>query len=359
MFNRKRLTLARERRGYTGVLLSEKSGITAITISRIESGQTKRPDERTIAKLAQVLEYPVDFFYKNQVVEELDTETVSFRSLKKMNAKQRSAALWAGTIGLELYDWVEQFYELPNPNVPDLGGLDDPESAARILRQEWGLGDRPIGHVLKLLESRGVRVLSLEESHQNVDAYSFWRGERPFMFLNSFKTPEHSVFDCAHELGHLVLHKHAGPRPARSAELEANRFASAFLMPADDVKAAFSNRAFGATGILKAKFRWKVSALALTVRLHQLDMISDWQYRSLCIELGKLGYRSSEPQGVEREKSTVWQMILGDLWSKRLTKEDIAKQLNLPRDEIERLVFSLTGNAVDAVPASATLVAVK
>lgn len=54
------------------------------------------------------------------------------------------------------------------------------------------------------------------------------------MFLNPKKTAEHGRFDAAHELGHLAMHTHTVPRN-REAELEADRFASAFLMPRGDV----------------------------------------------------------------------------------------------------------------------------
>ncbi|WP_275789901.1 helix-turn-helix domain-containing protein [Pararhizobium gei] len=343
MFSGKRLTLARDRRGLTGIQLSELSGITAVTISRLESGQTKQPDDETIARLAGALRYPGDFFFK-AAPEELDDNTVSFRSLKKMSAKQKNAALGAGSLGLELYDLVENDYHLPEPNVPEFSGGHEPYVAARLVRQHWGLGDRPIGNVLRLLESRGVRVLSLEESNKNVDAFSFWRKGKPFVFLNTFKTAEHSIFDCGHELGHLCLHKHAGPRSIKSAEMEANMFASSFLMPEHDVKAAIPHRLISVKTIIASKIRWKVSAMALTVRLHQLEMLSDWQYRSMCIDLGKLGYRSSEKIGVVREKSVLWQKILADLWSKKLTKEDLGKKLGFPYDEVERLIFQLAGD---------------
>lgn len=344
MFNRKRLTLARERRGLTGIQLAGKSGITAITISRLESGQTKQPDDDTIQRLAAALHYPVAFFHKGEP-EELDPEIVSFRSLKKMSAKQKNAALWAGSLGLEIYDWADEEFHLPSPDIPDLSRQNDPESAARIVRQHWALGDRPIGNVLRLLESKGIRVLSLEESNRNVDAFSFWRNDKPFIFLNTFKTAEHTIFDCGHELGHLALHKHGGPRPTKSAEIEANRFASSFLMPEHDVLAAIPRRLISARRVIEAKARWKVSAMALTVRLYQIGLLSDWQYRSLCIELGKLGYRTSERVGIAREKSVIWQKILAELWGRRSTKEDIAKKLAWPHDELERLVFQLAGDA--------------
>ncbi|WP_376773772.1 ImmA/IrrE family metallo-endopeptidase [Rhizobium mongolense] len=65
-----------------------------------------------------------------------------------------------------------------------------------------------------------VRVFSLVENTRTVDAFSVWRGIRPFVFLNTIKTSEHGRFDAAHELGHLVLPRHGGPS-GRRAEDEA------------------------------------------------------------------------------------------------------------------------------------------
>jgi Zn-dependent peptidase ImmA (M78 family) len=111
----------------------------------------------------------------------------------------------------------------------------DPAGAARTLRQYWTIGEKPIGSMIKLLETKGIRVFSLSENTRNVDAFSCWRNGEPYVFLNKFKSTEHSRFDAAHELAHLVLHKHGGPSQGRSAESEAHAFASSFLMPRDDV----------------------------------------------------------------------------------------------------------------------------
>jgi len=340
MFYGERLKIARQRRKLSGKRLAELAGVTSVTISKIENGH--QPDDLVTEKLSRALAYPKEFFFVG-APEVLETDTVSFRSLKKMSAAERDASLAAGTLGISLYDWVDGKFNLPEPDLIDLSKeRNRPESAARILRQHWRLGDRPIGNVLKLLESKGVRLLSLSENTHNVDAYSFWRADRPYIFLNQRKTAERSIFDSAHELGHLVLHHHAGARSERGAEMQADKFASAFLMPEADIKNEISH-VFAASQIIKAKLRWKVSAMALAYRLHSLSLISDWNYRSICIELGKLGYRSDEPIGVQRETSTVLAKVLSALWSKRLTKTDIARDLAVPLDEIESLIFDLAG----------------
>ncbi|AHD02286.1 helix-turn-helix domain-containing protein [Leisingera methylohalidivorans] len=343
MFSAERLRMARFRRKLSGKGLAEAAGLTPVTVSKAENGH--QPDEATVQKLADALEYPIDFFFM-EPPETLETKAVSFRSLKKMSAAERNASLAAGSIGIAFYDWIEKHFNLPLPDLIDLSKeRDRPEVAARLLRQHWGLGDRPIGSLLKLYESKGIRVLSLSENTPNVDAYSFWHAERPYMFLNQRKTAERSNFDSAHELGHLVLHFHAARQSAQidDAEKQADQFASAFLMPEDDVKSRFGH-VYSASQIIQAKHRWKVSAMALATRLHGLGMLSDWNYRSIIIELGQRGYRKGEPVGVERETSTVLGKVLAALWKNGVTRSEIAQKLNLPWEEVETLIFDLAGH---------------
>ncbi|MCE4223417.1 ImmA/IrrE family metallo-endopeptidase [Methylobacterium sp. C25] len=340
MFNAKRLSLARKRRRMTGKALAEKAELAVDTISRLEKGNNE-PDELTIAKLAKATRFPVEFFTE-QDPEEIDTASVSFRSFSKMSARERDAAISAGSLGLQLNDWVEARFGLPKANLIDLSYETSPSVAAMLLRQHWSLGERPIGNMLGLLETQGVRVFSLSENTASVNAFSFWRDNKPFVFLNNFKTAESSIFDTAHELGHLVMHKHGDPKESRAAEREADAFASAFLMPENDVKARMP-RPVSLEIVLKAKMRWRVSAMAMAYRLHNLGIVTEWQYKNLCIELTKRRYRSEEPVGIERETSIVWKKILLQLWQERTTKTDIAKALRLPLDELEGLIWNLAG----------------
>lgn len=338
MFNADRLKTARERRMLTAKGLAERVGVSAVTLSKYENGHP--PDEATAKRLAFALSYPIAFFYR-EAPERIDTDAVSFRSLSRMKAKERRAAEAAGSLGIELYEWIDSRFNLPAADLIDLSKeRSRPHVAARLLRQHWGIGDRPIGNVLKLIESKGIRVLSLSEATKHVDAFSFWRGEHPYVFLNQEKTAERSIFDTAHELGHLVLHHHAGSKADKEAETQADRFASAFLMPENDMMDYA--HLFTVGQIISAKKRWKVSAMALAYRLNSLGYISEWNYRSLLIELGKRGYRSGEPDGIEREVSTVLAKVLAALWSKGMTKDDIAKDLGIPLGEIEALIFRLS-----------------
>ncbi|MEH2472082.1 Zn-dependent peptidase ImmA (M78 family)/plasmid maintenance system antidote protein VapI [Nitrobacteraceae bacterium AZCC 2161] len=338
MFNIARLELARNRRRYTAKHLAELAGVAPVTLSRVVNRQ-QDPDEQTIEKLIAALKFPKAFFFKDDV-DPIDASAASFRSLTSMTARERDAALSAGSLAYEMADWVRGRYNLPPADLPDLGQGRDPAGAARTLRQHWSMGEKPVGNMIKLLETKGVRVFSLSENTKNVDAFSCWRNGEPYIFLNTFKTAERSRFDAAHELAHLVMHKHGGPQ-GRAAEVEAHQFASSFLMPKADVLSTIPF-VTNLDQIVKAKKRWGVSVAALAHRLHKMKLLSDWQYRSFCIQINR-NFGIGEPDGLPQERSSVWQMVLTDLWKSGITRRDIATELNIPNDEVENLLFGLTG----------------
>jgi hypothetical protein len=44
-----------------------------------------------------------------------------------------------------------------------------------------------------------------------------------------------------------------------------------------------------------------------------------------------------KPGGIERETSVIWHEVLSQLWSEKITKNDIAAELNLQLDESWRV----------------------
>jgi Zn-dependent peptidase ImmA (M78 family)/transcriptional regulator with XRE-family HTH domain len=344
MFNCSKLALARKRRQLTKKELAEKSGITAVTLTRLETGQTTDPSIETLKALAEVLRYPVDFFF-GESYEELTTDAASFRSLSTMSAAQRDAALAAGQLAFTLAKWTNLRFKLPDHDLPDLRD-DDPISAAGSVRNYWGIGSKPIPKLLKLFEAKGIRVFTLAERNKNVDAFSCWKNNVPYVFLNTFKSAERTRFDAAHELGHLLMHKHT-PAGHIDGEKEADMFAAAFLIPQDDL-ISHMPRVHSLKQLVEQKARWGVSVAALARTAFNNGLVSDWHYRDLCKQISALGYRTSEPYERQPEKSIVWQQVLELLWKDGVTKSHIAKELHLPMDEIEALIGPLVSiEAVD------------
>lgn len=293
------------------------------------------PSESTITAFVNTLGYPEEFFFGDDI-ETIDPSTVSFRSLKKMTAAQQNAAIGAGQLGLIVNDYFEHHFKLPNLDLPDLRG-ESPEEAAISLREHWKLGNKSISNMIHLLEMKGVRVYSLSENAVEVDAYSFWKMNKAFVFLNNQKTAERSRFDAAHELGHLVLHRHGSPQ-GKDIETEANEFASAFLMPRDNVIA--SKLSYPTVdAISKLRHNWKVSTFALIYRMKQLNILTTWQYNNIVREASARGYRTGEDSVMERERSMIIDKLLNALHSEGVTIPKLSSLLNIPVRELTNLLF--------------------
>jgi Zn-dependent peptidase ImmA (M78 family)/DNA-binding XRE family transcriptional regulator len=336
-FNSSRLTLARKCRGFTKTKLAELVGVELRSISAYENGEFT-PEEDRLQEIAKCLRFPRTFFFGDDL-EELSPDVASFRAMSRMTASQRDMALGAGAIALLINDWAEKRFELPSVNLPDLSREGDAEAAAEALRRLWGLGELSIKNTIHLLESNGVRVFSLSLDTAKVDAFSMWRGNTPFVFLNTTKSAEHSRFDAAHELGHLVMHRHGAPQ-GQEAERQANSFASALLMPRSSVLAN-APRLATVNHLIQLKKYWTVSVAALAYRLQMVGVLTDWHYRMLCKEIARRGYRTQEPEEAHRETSQVFGKVFAALREDRVSYGDIADDLNVSKQEIEQLVFGL------------------
>lgn len=345
IFNPTRLSFARGRRGWTKTFLAKQLGVESRSIRGYESGEYV-PETERLELIANLLRFPVPFFFGDDLPV-IGEHTASFRSMSKMSAALRNSALGSGTVAFLLNDWIEQRFNLPQSDIPDLSDL-SPEDAATTLRRMWGLGEAPIRNMIHLLESRGIRVYSLAIEAREVDAFSVWHNNQPFVFLNTFKSAEHSRFDAAHELGHLVRDRHSmlhGEAHSPEMEREANAFASALLMPKESViahKPTFPTL----LNLIERKRIWGVSLAATAFRMNQLCLLTEWTYRNLCIQIAKNGYRTKEPSPMPAERSQVLAKVFDALRSEGLHTSDIAQELMLLPEDIDNLTFGLKTSMV-------------
>ena len=334
-----RLSLARKLRGLNQTELAKAVDVTPRAISKYEKeGEGLSPTK--ISEVAAVLRFEPSFF-DGPDIESPQEAAVSFRARSKMSAKKRNQAIAASAFGIVLSDWMDKEFVLPMPSVPDYSGY-EPEVAARALRTEWGLGEGPVSDIIAILESHGIRVFSVTEASQEVDAYSFWdeARNRPFVFLTTSKSGERRRMDAAHELGHLVLHRKVqlDGKETREIEKQADEFASAFLMPGRGFRSTIAS-SISLSEVMRVKQAWKVSAFAVVVRAHSLGLLSDWQYHNLCVTMGKRGMRAKEPNGIVPERSQVADKVLD------LAREDygtalaIADATGIPHSLIMGLTF--------------------
>lgn len=338
MFSPSRMKLARLRLGMTRTRLAEQSGVSLRTLTAYEHDESQ-PSEENLLRIADVLSVPRGFL-EREAIEPVAATAASFRKLSKASATKRNAVLATAALTLEFYEAIEKHFKLPQPDLPTLDKL-TPDQAAELARQRWKLGDRPISNMLHLLESKGVRVASLNHDYSEIDAFCFYRDATPYVFLNTTKSAERQRFDLAHELGHLILHSdiEMDPSSSKEREAQANEFASHFLMPAGAVRGQLMSGA-GLDRILAARSHWKVSAMAMTHRLRELHLLSDWQYRSACISLSERGFRRNEPGGITPETSQLLRKVMYGS-DARVSVRRAATELELNPAEVREYVRHL------------------
>jgi len=331
--------------------LEKASGISRRSITAYENGHTA-PTEQSVSELATALGV-AEHFLTGSEISEVRTDNLSFRAMSKLPAVERDAAAAASRIATLINDYLVERFRLPELNLPTLPHL-LPEEAADRLRADWKLGEGPIPNMVHLLESKGIRVFSLAADCRAVDAFCtvHEKRETPFIFLNMSKSGERGRFDAAHELGHLVMHvAHRVPH-GPEAEKEAQEFASAFLMPR---RAISQDRPFSPSlnGVLDMKRRWRVAAVAMTYRLHELGMLNDWQYRTIIRSLAQMGYRRSEPGGIARETSLLLSKVLKLQMAKGQNMRELASSIGISTNELNLHLFGLVPVAVDGMNESA------
>jgi len=334
-FNHGRFQIARERSGILKKELAATCGVAPQTISNWESGFTE-PTEQVVTKIGAVTGFSDRFFSKGEI-EPLSEGGVSFRSRSRIPARSKHAALAAGALARELSLWIEERFELPQVDLPSFDGQ-SPELVSEVIRAEWMLGNKPIPNMIQLLESRGAIVFSLADDVKELDAFSFWSEGRPIVLLNTMKSCERSRIDSAHELFHLMCHKE---ETGKKEEEDATGFAGALLLPKDDLYKNF--RAVRSMDeLMQAKHRWRVSLSALVVRLHELGIIKDWQYRTFFMELSKRGYRTREPKPLTlREDSAILSKVFSSLRKRGIKPRQVAQDLGWDRRHLDGLIFGL------------------
>jgi Zn-dependent peptidase ImmA (M78 family) len=119
-------------------------------------------------------------------------------------------------------------------------------------------------------------------------------------------------------------------------EDEADAFAGAFLLPADEIRPQL--RRFDLRQLANLKLYWKVSMAALAVRADRLKLITPYQSKMFWIEMGKLGYRKREPNEPPKEHPNLLRhMIAFHMKKLGYNIAEMAKLLHLKAAEFQEM----------------------
>jgi Zn-dependent peptidase ImmA (M78 family)/transcriptional regulator with XRE-family HTH domain len=340
VFNGSLLALARQvrRKGQAELVNLLEGQITQGTLSKLEHGRIQ-PNEELVDKIADALNMRSSFFYRSAYVRE---PMVSYhRKRAKLAVKDQDAVHGLAEIfRLNLKSCLESV-EL-DPMLPPLPSIDpdengrDVEGIARMLRQRWQLPKGPVSDLTKLAEDAGIIVVSFDFGSELIDGFCQHScdGLPPLIFINSNQPKDRYRFSLCHEIGHLVCHQ--TPHPEQ--EIEANRFASEFLMPTRDIKNDFESPSL--SKFMDLKLYWGTSMQALMYKAWQIGSLSDRMYKYYVIEMSKRGFRKREPveaNHLVEEPQTLRTIIKAHIQDLDYSIDDLSELFGLLPDDIERL----------------------
>lgn len=301
-FNPKRLREARMVRELSIAELADIVGVSKQAISQFELGESTPKAENMMA-IINALRFPKSFFYGDS---EQYVGNTFFRANATATKKIREIQLNKSYLAGYIYDYLSKYIDFPKLNLPDTKDFSNCnwdavsiEKLAQLTRDHWGLGDKPITNIVNLLERNGIMVFTIHMDSEKIDAFCQHRKGRPFIFLGDDKqSAVRRQLDGAHELGHRLMHEDVNndllsKEEFKKIEEQANRFASAFLLPAE----AFA-KTVTSTSLLhfvELKKYWKVSIAAMIYRCKDLGLITESKFTSLFKQMSMKRMRVKEP----------------------------------------------------------------
>lgn len=275
-----RLQLVREFRGLTQKQMGQLLDVSHSVISDYEKGK-RFPSRAVVERLSRETGFLPDFFFRRIADPFLDAEC-SFRHKRSTINRHKDRVRAQATLLGMVVSMLKESLDFPPLNVPRITASTEEEvdKAAAECRRHWGLDpDAPIMQVGRVLERAGIVIIPGVVETKKIDAFSRW-GKNPLVFMNrgAGTHPSRWNFDLAHECAHLVIHRDL-PTGSAATEREADRFASAFLLPARGFGREFRVRPFSWQHAFELKQRWQVSLAAIVRRARDLSLIDELSYK--------------------------------------------------------------------------------
>lgn len=328
-----RLKQARKAAGLSTRALGEKAGVSAMSISKYETGKAT-PSSQVLINLGKALDVKVEYFFRPY---KLELEEVEYR--KHSHVPKRVL----GQIEGDLLEQIERFFELEGflPNGPIKpfkvpAGLPDRvasyaeiEKISNHVRDKWSLGLNPIPDLTDTLEERGIKIFQTDALHNNrFDGLATRVQGAPVIVVGKEWPGDRQRFTLAHELGHLLM---AG-RLVRSLDEEAsaNRFAGAFLVPDSEVRKELGNRRtwLEPNELCVLKKTYGLSMQGWMHRANDLGILPDSYYQRMAKFFSKQGWRKKEPcADYPREQPKLFEQLVFRALAEDVISESKAAEL--------------------------------
>lgn len=299
----RRLTEARKSRGITQQDAANHLQCSRPTLIAVEKGtRVAKPEE--IVALATLYGRTVhELVRPGEPVASLEPHLRAAASKLEPKNKELDDAIGQLQQFAENYRELEELLDAPMTyNYPPEVRLADrvnvvalAEDVAFTERNRLGLGDQPIYHLRRLLESDvGLRIMngSLLPSHI-AGLYAYAGDLGCCILVNRNHPAERRRATLVHEYGHVIANRykpgvdylnHRGRKPLN--ERFAERFGMSFLMPATSVRRRFNEIVsatsdFHVADLCRLGHLYHVSVEAMAYRLEGLGLIPDGTIRHL------------------------------------------------------------------------------
>jgi len=333
--------------------------VSAQAISKYETGKMM-PSSTVLVGLGKALGVSLDFLMGGQVE---NLSRIEFRKHSGTSVQDRAKAEVIVIEKLEDYLVIEDVLELAPPDDPfgelvtdHIESFDAVDELASELRKEWKLGVDPIPSMTALLEDKGIKVLEgdLPERFDGLTCNvqrSSGKPHEQVVVVSSRTNIERKRFNLAHELAHRVIRATGDPNVG--LEKAMNRFAGAFLMPAEHLvnETGIHRHRLTYHEIMHLKRFYGVSAAAMLMRLEQVGILSraviEYAFRTYA-----RSWRTEEPEPFrdeegfgaferpQRFESLVWRALGEELISPvraaqflRLTLSSVEREIRGPRGQ--------------------------
>lgn len=341
-----RLKNARIMKGYSMDDLVKELGncVTKTAIMKYEKGIMK-PNSSLIISLSNVLNQPVDYFFRPF---SFCIDSISFRKKSSLSIKEENAIKEKVGDLIERYVYIEEMCNSFIPLCPVkcelISNKEQVKSISEEMRDRWNLGEDGIINVIELLEGKGAKILELDATESFDGLSATVNGYIPVIILNAKKSSEKKRFTALHELGHAILTFDPGLSDKIVEEL-CSYFASEMLLPERVFKKKIGEKrsliSYPELAALQA--RYGISCDALMYKAYIYGIISQQKYKAFCASkknderTKELTERSIFPQEEShRFSSLVYKALCNDL----ITTSKAAALLNVPVSDIrEQIAF--------------------
>lgn len=264
--------------------LAKLVNVSKAAIQQYENGSTK-PSNLVLKNIASALAVNVWDFYRIPKYS-LDVNSIRFRDAHTLFDANKEADV----IKKEVINFIENYIELEtisgnnidfeNP-IDDMiiSNYNDVERAAKKVRKKWKLGNSPIDSVCSLIESKGIKIITIDRTTGS-GGLSAWVNSTPVIILNDYfehtRETTRRRFTIVHELAHILMRLDKNIDKEQE-EYFCNRFAAAFLL-VDEVAHSYfgKDRTSISLGELKEiKLTYGISIRSIIYRMNSLKLIDD------------------------------------------------------------------------------------